>query len=237
MTFGERRVGVDFNPSGSTMVDTIKGKAADLIDGLETAGFNEPGEVARLKVLARTDIESAAHWAVKASAQSGAAQRRLVTTLRQFCDLVGWLPPAALVASHRAGGRSREGRAGDGPCRRAQGRRQGGEVADRRRRASSRHSSSTQPTAPAMGRTRCRTGPRSAHGPPPGSPHPARRRAPRYPCRPPRPAPASRTCPPSSLPRPPREPGPRAQKRRTPHPSAGPRPPYRATLPRSHKAT
>ena len=91
MTFGERRVGVDFNPSGSTMVDTIKGKAADLIDGLETAGFNEPGEVARLKVLARTDIESAAHWAVKASAQSGAAQRRLVTTLRQFCDLVGWL--------------------------------------------------------------------------------------------------------------------------------------------------
>ena len=91
MTFGERRVGVDFNPSGSTMVDTIKGKAADLIDGLETAGFNEPGEVARLKALARTDIESAAHWAVKASAQSGAAQRRLVTTLRQFCDLVGWL--------------------------------------------------------------------------------------------------------------------------------------------------
>ena len=94
MTFGELRVGVDFNPSGNTLVDTIKRKAADLIDhinGLETADFNEPGEVARLKALAMTDIESAAHWAVKASARSGAAQRRLVTTLRQFCDLVGWL--------------------------------------------------------------------------------------------------------------------------------------------------
>ena len=73
MTFGERRVGVDFNPSGSTMVDTIKGKAADLIDGLETAGFNEPGEVARLKALAMTDIEFGAMWAVKAAARSGAA--------------------------------------------------------------------------------------------------------------------------------------------------------------------
>lgn len=91
MTFGERRVGVDFNPSGSTMVDTIKGKAADLIDGLETAGFNEPGEVARLKALAMTDIESAAHWAVKAATRLGGRVTRLVTTLRQFCDLVGWL--------------------------------------------------------------------------------------------------------------------------------------------------
>ena len=91
MTFGERRVGVDFNPSGSTMVDTIKGKAADLIDGLETAGFNEPGEVARLKALAMTDIESAAHWAVKAATRLGGRVTRLVTTLRQFYDWVGWL--------------------------------------------------------------------------------------------------------------------------------------------------
>ena len=93
MTSGERRVGVDFNPSGSTMVDTIKRKAADLIDhinGLETADFNEPGEVARLKVLAMTDIESAAIWSVKASARSGAAQRRLVATLQQFCDAMDW---------------------------------------------------------------------------------------------------------------------------------------------------
>ena len=89
MTSGERRVGVNFSPSRNTMVDTIKRKAADLIDhinGLETADFNEPGEVARLKVLAMTDIESAAIWSVKASARSGAAQRRLVATLQQFCD-------------------------------------------------------------------------------------------------------------------------------------------------------
>ena len=93
MTSGERRVGVNFSPSRNTMVDTIKRKAADLIDhinGLETADFNEPGEVARLKVLAMTDIESAAIWSVKASALSGAAQRRLVATLQQFCDAMDW---------------------------------------------------------------------------------------------------------------------------------------------------
>ena len=93
MTSGERRVGVNFSPSRNTMVDTIKRKAADLIDhinGLETADFNEPGEVARLKVLAMTDIESAAIWSVKASARSGAAQRRLVATLQQFCDAMDW---------------------------------------------------------------------------------------------------------------------------------------------------
>ena len=94
MTSGERRVGVNFSPSRNAMVDTIKRKAADLIDhinGLETAGFNEPGEVARLKALAMTDIESAAHWAVKAATRLGGRVTRLVTTLRQFCDLVGWL--------------------------------------------------------------------------------------------------------------------------------------------------
>ena len=94
MTSGERRVGVNFSPSRNTMVDTIKRKAADLIDhinGLETADFNEPGEVARLKVLAMTDIESAAHWAVKAATRLGGRVTRLVTTLQQFCDLVGWL--------------------------------------------------------------------------------------------------------------------------------------------------
>ena len=93
MTSGERRVGVNFSPSRNTMVDTIKRKAADLIDHineLETADFNEPGEVARLKVLAMTDIESAAIWSVKASARSGAAQRRLVATLQQFCDAMDW---------------------------------------------------------------------------------------------------------------------------------------------------
>ena len=70
MTLGERRVGVDFNPGGNAMVGAIKRKAAELIDlvnGLETTGFMEPQEVARLKALAMTDAEAAAEWAVKAA--------------------------------------------------------------------------------------------------------------------------------------------------------------------------
>ena len=69
MTRGERRVGVDFNPDGNPLVDAIKRKAAELIDlvnRIETTGYREPNEVARLKALAMTDAEAAAMWGVKA---------------------------------------------------------------------------------------------------------------------------------------------------------------------------
>ena len=74
-TLGETRVGVDFNPSGSKTITDIKRRAADLIDAVNAIPLPDeaPGEIARLKALAMTEIESASHWAVDAVARSGAA--------------------------------------------------------------------------------------------------------------------------------------------------------------------
>lgn len=69
MTKGEYRVGINFNPANEDVVFKIKRAAADLIDLIE--GINADvvafGEVSRLKVLAQTEVESAAMWAVKAA--------------------------------------------------------------------------------------------------------------------------------------------------------------------------
>lgn len=67
MTKGEYRVGITFNPSKDDMVGKIKRAAADLIDLIETIDVMDIFEVARLKALAQTEIESAAMWAVKAA--------------------------------------------------------------------------------------------------------------------------------------------------------------------------
>ena len=66
MTEGEYRVGVSFNPSGSSQVNDIKQKIADLIDDLNgiASDRNHPG--ARWAAIAMTELESAAMWAVKA---------------------------------------------------------------------------------------------------------------------------------------------------------------------------
>lgn len=67
MTLGEYRVGISFNPGGDKRVDEIKRAAADLIDlinAIEERAYEN--EVARLKTLAMTDVETAAMWAVKA---------------------------------------------------------------------------------------------------------------------------------------------------------------------------
>lgn len=77
-TKGYFRVGIGFNPSGDDMVTRIKVAAGDLIDLIESidvpspsdAFDNFPGEVARLKALAQTEIESAAMWAVKAQTKN-----------------------------------------------------------------------------------------------------------------------------------------------------------------------
>jgi hypothetical protein len=81
-TIGEQRVRVDFNVSGSTLVDTIKLKTADLINELQALRNDEvsktydkspdakqevSGEVLRLIALAQTTYEEAAMWAVKAA--------------------------------------------------------------------------------------------------------------------------------------------------------------------------
>lgn len=71
-TLGEYRVGITFNPTKYTLVDRIKRRAAELIDYIQIEidvkyDGNVPDEVARLRALALTEIESAAMWAVKAA--------------------------------------------------------------------------------------------------------------------------------------------------------------------------
>lgn len=70
MTLGEYRVGITFNPSGNELVNSIKARAAELID--VCAAIPKPedaearAEVSRLIALAMTHIEDASMWAVKA---------------------------------------------------------------------------------------------------------------------------------------------------------------------------
>lgn len=68
MTLGEYRVGITFNPSQSNTVQQVKQMAADLIDKIDSiANIDGNGDIARLKALAMTEVESAAMWAVKAA--------------------------------------------------------------------------------------------------------------------------------------------------------------------------
>jgi hypothetical protein len=60
---GEKRVRADFNVSGSSVVDEIKKKSAELINLCE--GLKDKD--GRLASLAQTAYEEAAMWAVKAA--------------------------------------------------------------------------------------------------------------------------------------------------------------------------
>jgi hypothetical protein len=70
-TIGELRVRVEFNPSESSDVHTVKSTAAESINLMDTLGRTsvEPhksGERQRLISLAQIAYEEAAMWAVKA---------------------------------------------------------------------------------------------------------------------------------------------------------------------------
>lgn len=67
LTEGEYRVGISFNPSANPAVDSIKRKAADLIDELAPIAEDRSHPGARCAAIAMTEIESAAMWAVKAA--------------------------------------------------------------------------------------------------------------------------------------------------------------------------
>jgi len=67
LTFGQKAVGVTFNPSNNSKVDEIKGKFADVIDTLNDLRNEAPGsEVARMLSVAITEAQTAQMWAVKA---------------------------------------------------------------------------------------------------------------------------------------------------------------------------
>ena len=67
-TLGEARVRTDFNVTGSSTVDEIKQKSAELINLVKSLPVSEGrSEKSRLISLACTSYEEAAMWAVKAA--------------------------------------------------------------------------------------------------------------------------------------------------------------------------
>lgn len=68
MTFGEKAVGLTFNPSADPTVQAIKQKCAELIDEIHELRTNQPNsEIARMASIAITEIQTGQMWAVKAA--------------------------------------------------------------------------------------------------------------------------------------------------------------------------
>lgn len=66
-TFGQKAVGLSFNPSGDDAVGQCKQSFADLIDQMNDLRINsESGEQKRLASVAITEAQGAQMWAVKA---------------------------------------------------------------------------------------------------------------------------------------------------------------------------
>lgn len=68
LTFGEKAVGLTFNPGGSMVVNTIKKLYAAVIDELDTAHkVAESPEAKRMYSVAITEAQTSQMWAVKAA--------------------------------------------------------------------------------------------------------------------------------------------------------------------------
>ena len=66
-TFGQKAVGVNFNPSNDSKVDRIKQIMANAIDEINSLrSETESSEVKRLSSVAITELQGAQMWAVKA---------------------------------------------------------------------------------------------------------------------------------------------------------------------------
>lgn len=67
LTYGQKAVGLSFNPSGSDEVSECKQGFADLIDQMQVLRANANGsEQGRLASIAITELQGAQMWAVKA---------------------------------------------------------------------------------------------------------------------------------------------------------------------------
>ena len=67
-TYGERAVGLSFNPSGDPMVQRLKELYAQIIDICHSArSDNKSPEVIRLWSVAVTEAQTSQMWAVKAA--------------------------------------------------------------------------------------------------------------------------------------------------------------------------
>ena len=68
MTFGERAVGLTFNPSGEPLVHELKASAALFIEHChQERELTKDPEVKRMYSLAITAVQEAQMWAVKAA--------------------------------------------------------------------------------------------------------------------------------------------------------------------------
>ncbi len=66
LSFGQKAVGITFNPGGNPLVNEIKQKAAEYIDVLQQVkSTSENGEVKRMLSIAITEAQSSQMWAVK----------------------------------------------------------------------------------------------------------------------------------------------------------------------------
>lgn len=66
LTFGEKAVGYNFNPSGDEKVQKLKQLYAEIIDILNDDRGENRDERARLASVAVTEAQGAQMWAVKA---------------------------------------------------------------------------------------------------------------------------------------------------------------------------
>lgn len=68
LTFGQRAVGLSFNPSGDKDVEKVKAAFADIIDMMNALRADSPygKEQTRLASIAITQAQDAQMWAVKA---------------------------------------------------------------------------------------------------------------------------------------------------------------------------
>ena len=67
-SFGERAVGLTFNPSGNASVELLKGLAAQFIDACHEARLEaDDPEIKRMYSVAITEAQAAQMWAVKAA--------------------------------------------------------------------------------------------------------------------------------------------------------------------------
>lgn len=69
MTYGEKAVGLTFNPSGDPQVQKLKELYAQIIDLCDDIRFKagNPSEQGRLASVAITEAQTAQMWAVKAA--------------------------------------------------------------------------------------------------------------------------------------------------------------------------
>jgi hypothetical protein len=67
MSFGERAVGLSFNPSGDPLVNELKKLYAQIIDICHDQGVDADVEQHRLYGVAITEAQGAQMWSVKAA--------------------------------------------------------------------------------------------------------------------------------------------------------------------------